>query len=176
MLSKLFRYAGVLFYYLFLKPLPSRSSCSICVKLRSLFLKFLFKSVGHNVNIATGVRCGMGSKISIGDNSGLGEDCYIVAMDEVKIGRDVMIVPEVMISTGNHAYEDPNLLRTERKMLTQPVNVCNDCWFGARAIILPGVSICDRVIVAAGAVITKSIVEPGIYGGNPAKQIKGIPV
>ena len=176
MLSKLFRYAGVLFYYLFLKPLSFRSSCSICVKLRSLFLKFLFKSVGHNVNIATGVRFGMGSKISIGDNSGLGENCYIVAMDEVRIGRDVMIVPEVMILTGNHAFEEPNLILREQKILTQPVIIGNDCWIGARAVILPGVSICDRVIVAAGAVITKSIVEPGVYGGNPAKKIKGIPV
>lgn len=176
MLSKLFRYTTVFFYYLLLKPLPSRSSCPFCVKLRTFFLKFLFKSVGQNVNVATGVRFGLGGKISIGDNSGLGENCYIVAMDEVKIGSDVMIAPEVMILTGNHDFEDPNLLLRLQKTLTKPVSIGNDCWVGARAVILPGVSICDRVIVAAGAVVTKSIVEPGIYGGNPARKIKRIPV
>ncbi|WP_270804869.1 acyltransferase [Aeromonas sp. QDB66] len=48
------------------------------------------------------------------------------------------------------------------------------CFIGVGSIILPGVSICDRTIIAAGAVVTKSIQDAGVYGGNPAKKIGDI--
>ncbi|MCU8205253.1 acyltransferase [Vibrio vulnificus] len=95
-------------------------------------------------------------------------------MDDIKIGNDVMIGPEVMILTGGHDYKNRALLLREQKILTAPVSIGNDCWIGSRVIILPGVSICDRVIVGAGSVVSKSIQEPGIYAGNPAKKIKDL--
>jgi acetyltransferase-like isoleucine patch superfamily enzyme len=52
-----------------------------------------------------------------------------------------------------------------------PTNIGNHVSIGSNATILP-VNICDRVVIGAGAVVTKSIDKPGIYVGNPAKLIK----
>lgn len=132
-------------------------------------------NVGKNVNIANGVLFGRGSKVTIGDNSGIGESSRLVCMAEIIIGRDVMIAPEVMILTGGHRYDIPGLLLREQAILVAPVTIGNDCWIGARAILLPGISICDRVIIAAGSVVTKSVTESGVYGGNPARKIRELP-
>ncbi|WP_105213409.1 acyltransferase [Pseudoalteromonas sp. T1lg22] len=172
MKNKILKYFSLLLYYSFFKHLPSNSMCSFCVKMRCLILRYIFASVGYNVNVASGVRFGLGSKVHIGNNSGIGEDSYIVAMDEVVIGNDVMIAPQVMILTGGHEYQRPDLLLREQKITIAPVEIGNDCWIGARAVILPGVKICSRVVIASGAVVTKSIDSPGVYAGVPARQVR----
>ena len=168
-------YISLVIYYLILRFLPSNSTCKVCVRVRLFFVKYIFNYVGKNVNIASGVRFGSGKKISIGNNSGIGENSYLVAMDTITIGDDVMIAPEVMILTGGHAYSNPELLLRKQLSLIAPIEIGNDCWISARVIILPGVSITNRVIIAAGSVVTKTISESGIYGGNPARKIKDIP-
>lgn len=169
------RFLSLFLYYSILIYLPSNSACRLCVNIRSFILKGIFTNVGINVNVARGVKFGRGSNIIIGDYSGIGEDSCIVCMDRVVIGSDVMIGPEVMILTGGHDYKKPNVLLRKQEIITAPVTIGNDCWIGSRAIILPGVSICDRVIIAAGSIVTKPIIESGIYGGNPARKIKDIP-
>lgn len=161
-------------YYLILKWLPSASYFRLGVNLRAYFCKFIFFDCGDDVNIASGVRFGRGNGLVIGNRSGLGEGSYIVCMDEVRIGDDVMIGPEVMILTGGHDYMNSDLLLREQVILTAPVKIGDDCWIGARTIILPGVSICTRVIVGAGSVVSKSIKEPGVYVGNPVRKIKSL--
>jgi len=144
----------------------------VCVRVRASFVRYIFQYSGENVNIATGVRFGRGSKISIGNRSGLGEGCYLVAMDKITIGNDVMIGPEVMMLTGGHDFKDKNKTLIKQEVIVQPIKIGNDCWIGARVIILPGVEIGDRVIVGAGSVVTKSLAKNGVYAGNPAKKIK----
>lgn len=52
------------------------------------------------------------------------------------------------------------------------ISIGNNCFVGARTIILPGISICDNVIIAAGSVVTKTIYDDkSIWGGNPARRI-----
>lgn len=174
MFKKIIRVTFLVIYYSFLIFLPSNSVCKFCVKLRGACLKYIFNSIGSNVNIASGVRFGSGSLISIGDNSGLGERNYLVCMAPIKIGNDVMIAPEVMFLTGGHEYNDPAILLIHQPSVVAPISIGNDCWIGARAIILPGVCITNRVIIAAGSVVTKNISESGIYGGNPVRKIKDI--
>lgn len=165
----------LLLYYTIARFLPSASACKLCVRFRLFLVSRIFSCVGNNVNIAQGVIFGRGKKIFIGNNSGIGENSRLVCMDEICIGDDVMIAPEVMILTGGHGYEDRKLLLREQKIITAPVIIGNDCWIGSRAILLPGVSLCDRVVIAAGSVVTKPIFESGIYGGNPARKIKELP-
>jgi maltose O-acetyltransferase len=169
------KYISLIFYYSILRFLPSNSTCKTCVRARRFFVKYIFNFVGCNVNIASGVRFGSGKKISIGNNSGIGENSYLVAMASITIGDDVMIAPEVMILTGGHEYNNPELLLRNHPSIAAPIKIGNDCWISARVIILPGVSITDRVIIAAGSIVTNSITESGIYGGNPARKIKDIP-
>lgn len=174
MLKNLARLSLVVYYGLAVH-LPSMSSCKTCVRLRSLLIKNIFAFVGENCNVAKGVRFGRGSKISIGNNSGIGEKSFLVAMDEITIGDNVMIAPEVMILTGGHDYTDPLKTLIAQRRVVGRVVIGDDCWIGARAIILPGVVIADRVIIGAGSVVVKSISNSGIYAGNPAVKIKDIP-
>lgn len=175
MFKSMLRIFILFLYYSIFKFLPSYSICPICVKLRYCLVKLLFCCCGSNVNIASNVRFGTGKLISIGNNSGIGENSYIVGMDNVIIGDDVMIAPEVMILTGGHAFDDPAMLLREQSIIIKEVVIGNDVWIGSRVIILPGVNVADRVIIAAGSVVTKSIIESGVYGGNPARKIKEIP-
>lgn len=169
------KYLSLILYYAFLRFLPSRSSGNMGVKLRSLAAKKIFKKVGSNLNIASGVMFGRGARISIGTDSGIGEGSRIVCMDDVNIGDDVMIGPEVMILTGGHAIDDPVIRLIDQKIVTAPVIIEDDVWIGARAILLPGVTVGSRSVVAAGSVVTKDVSSGTLVGGNPAKLIKKLP-
>ncbi len=160
------QYFYLILYYGILIYLPSRNITNIGVTLRLFIIKKLFNHCGNNVNIAKG------QNISIGENSGIGENSYIVAMDKVTIGDNVMIGPELMLLTGNHGYEDETKLLIDQKIITKPIEIGNDVWIAARVIILPGVNVGNRVIIAAGSVVTKNIPSNVIVGGNPAKIIK----
>lgn len=137
---------------------------------RAFCCRRIFKSFGKNVNIEHGVFFGSGKEIEIGDNSGIGINCRIAG--PLSIGSDVMIAPGVSIYTRNHETE--NIYRPMR-LQTAPqkkVTIGNDVWIAANAIILPGVSIGNGAIVAAGAVVTKDVPDYAVVGGNPAKIIK----
>ncbi|MGF1747117.1 acyltransferase [Vibrio cionasavignyae] len=167
-------YLCLCLYYLIGKNLPSASFTKIGVKLRYLLVRGIFENVGKNVNIARNVSFGKGGIISIGDNSGIGEDSKLVSMGKIVIGNDVMIAPQVIILTGGHEYSDKTLLLREQPSVIKPVSIGNDSWIGARVTILPGVNIGERVIVAAGSVVTCDLESNGVYAGVPAKKIKSL--
>jgi acetyltransferase-like isoleucine patch superfamily enzyme len=86
----------------------------------------------------------------------IGDDCFI--------GHGVMFVND-LFSDGGPAGGD----KTKWKSTT----IGNNVSIGSNATILP-VTICNDVVIGAGAVVTKSITEPGIYAGNPAKKLRSI--
>jgi acetyltransferase-like isoleucine patch superfamily enzyme len=86
----------------------------------------------------------------------IGHDCFI--------GHGVMFINDVF-SSGGPARGD--------KSKWKSTTIGNHVSLGSNATILP-VTICDHVVVGAGAVVTKDITEPGIYAGNPAKKIRTI--
>lgn len=113
--------------------------------------------------------------LTIGDNVGM-TSTTIMCHQKVTIGN------HVMIGVGTHIYDtnfhniDP-VLRTEKydpreTVRTAPVVVGDNVFIGAFSIILKGVTIGKNSVVAAGSVVTKSIPENQIWGGNPAKFIK----
>lgn len=138
---------------------------------RRACVKQLFNYVGKEVNIEKGVTFGRGSDISIGDYSGIGIDARV--QGPLKIGKNVMMGPEVIIYTHNHKFD-----RKDIPMIAQGVSeakevvIDDDVWIGARVIILPGVHIHQGAIVSAGAVVTKDVEAFQIVGGVPAKVIK----
>lgn len=86
----------------------------------------------------------------------------------IYIGKGSYIAPNVGIITANHKLN--NLDEHERG---RDVVIGQGCWIGMNAVLLPGVVLGNRVIVAAGAVVTKSFEGGGlVVGGNPAKIIK----
>jgi len=111
-----------------------------------------------------------GRHISIGKNVFINHACSFLDMGGITIEDDVMIGPRVNLVTENHPL-DP----TDRKtLLVKPIVVKRNAWIGAGATILPGVTIGENAVVAAGAVVSKDVPANAIVGGVPAKIIKTI--
>jgi acetyltransferase-like isoleucine patch superfamily enzyme len=88
---------------------------------------------------------------------------------EVIIGDWCQIANNTIITTTNHLI---NGYYYFGNVETKKVTIGNNVWIGSNAIILPGVSIGDNSIIAAGAVVTKDVPSNKVYGGVPAKQMR----
>lgn len=106
------------------------------------------------------------SGIQIGKDSIIGEWAVLDGRDKLTIGDHVDIATGVMIYNSQHDINDP-----EFNAETSPVEIGDFVFIGPRAIILPGVSIGKGAVVAAGAVVTKSVSPFAIVGGVPAQVI-----
>ena len=134
------------------------------------------KKCGKNLKVFGTVEILHPDKVTIGDDCRLNNQVYINARSSVVIGNDVTIsYGAKLISTG---YDIHCWMKTgEKKHIEdKPISIGNHCWIGADVIILPGIQITgEYVIVAAGAVVTKSIYESRVVvAGNPAKIVKKI--
>lgn len=104
--------------------------------------------------------------IVIGDDTIIGDHVFLDGRAPLKIGNHVDIASSVMIYNSEHDLESNNF--TAR---TEPVEIEDYVFIGPRAVILPGVKVGKGAVVAAGAVVTKSVPEFAIVGGVPAKEI-----
>lgn len=136
-------------------------------------LKAMLGGVGEKVWIAKTFNCDNGKKIFIGDNFTGNYNLTILDIREVYIGNNVMIGPNTMITTVGHPITP--MARRQHMAFAKPVHIGDDVWIGGNVTILPGVSIGNNVVVAAGAVVTKDIPDNCLAGGVPAKIIKSIP-
>ncbi|WP_060664555.1 DapH/DapD/GlmU-related protein [Bacillus sp. CHD6a] len=79
---------------------------------------------------------------------------------------------EVLFCTSTHEFGTCE--RRAGKPYGKPIKIGNGCWVGARVTILPGVTIGDGCIIAAGSVVTKDCESNSLYSGVPAKRVKGL--
>lgn len=159
-------------YYLFARHLPASNSRSgkWARPIRRCICRAIFKYAGRNINVEQGAYFGNGAQLEIGDNSGIGVRCQVVG--PVKLGRNVMMGPEVIVLTTNHKFDRLDIPMSEQGHKPEkPVVIDDDIWIGTRVIILPGVHVARGAILGAGAVVTKDVPEYGIVGGNPARII-----
>jgi len=122
----------------------------------------------------------------IGDYSYLGSGCMV---GDAKIGKFCAIAAQVRIGAPNHPMERPSQHRFTytpeyydasasrdhaffRERRDARVTIGNDVWIGHAVIVLPGVTVGDGAVLAAGAVVTKDIAPYTIVGGVPARQIR----
>lgn len=114
--------------------------------------------IGPFVEIQNGARIGKNCKIQshtfICDLVSIGDNCFI--------GHGVMFINDTF-SSGRPAKGDRNIYK--------PTNIGKNVSVGSNATILP-VSICNDVVIGAGSVVTKDILQPGIYAGNPSRKIR----
>lgn len=170
---RLIKLLALIGYYGFARYLPASDNAYTAWTrpLRRFVCRRLFAYMGQHVNVEQGVRFGSGENIKIGNWSGLGRNGLVSG--RVQIGNYVMIGPEVMLLARSHRFDRTDIpisRQGEREM--RPIEIRDDVWIGARALILPGVRIGEGAIVGAGAVVTKDVPAFAIVGGNPAKVIK----
>ncbi|MBD1574745.1 sugar O-acetyltransferase [Vibrio sp. S17_S38] len=133
-------------------------------------LTSLLGSIGDNVVIRPDFRCDYGLNIRVGNNFFANFGCVILDCAEVTFGDNCMLGPHVGIYTATHPI-DP-VERCSGIEFAEAVTIGNNCWIGGHAVINPGVTLGDNVVVASGSVVTKSFGSNVVIGGVPAKVLK----
>lgn len=137
---------------------------------RSELLKPLFGKTGKNFCVKPTFRCDYGYNIHVGENFFANYDCVILDVCQVTIGDNCMLAPRVCIYTATHPLDAPT--RISGLEYGREVKIGDNVWIGGSAVIVPGVTIGNNVVIAAGAVVTKDVPDNVVVGGNPAKIIK----
>ncbi|MDR7295810.1 maltose O-acetyltransferase [Pelomonas aquatica] len=154
------------------RHLPSSHIRSWPCRLRVALLRRLVRSCGQGVNVLPGAYVGYPHNLSIGDNTGIGLNCYLSCADRVTLGSRVLMGPEVMIFTSNHVWNPELMTYFKQGETTAPVEILDDAWVGARSILLPGVTVGRGCTVAAGSVVVESTPDFSVVAGVPARVLK----
>lgn len=113
-----------------------------------------------------------GKNTTIGKNVFINSGCRFQDQGGIIISDGSLVGHNVVIATVNHALE-PHM---NRKNHYAPVHIGNDVWIGSNVTVLPGVTIGDCAVIAAGAVVTKDVEAYTVVGGVPAKLIKKVDI
>lgn len=139
-------------------------------EIRELFSLLIGKSVDKTFAMFPPFYTDCGKNIFVGKNVFINSGCRFQDQGGITIGDGVLIGHNVVLATLNHDI-DP---RKRSTMHPAPIVIGKNVWIGANATVVPGVSIGDGAVIAAGAVVTKDVPANVIIGGVPAKIIKKI--
>lgn len=161
-------------YYSSLRYLPSSSSWlfgKFFRYLRYQCCRHIFLECGRNVNIERGAYFASGSRLCIGDNSGLGVNCHVPA--DIVIGENVMMGPNCYILGANHAFGRVDVPIIEQGFeIPKKTVIENDVWIGRNVFFTPGRTVRQGTVIAAGCVLSRDFPGFSVVGGNPSVLIK----
>jgi len=149
------------------KPIPGFTGCAI----RNLLLPYHH---GRRVRIWENVQIDGPEALHMGHDVAINRNCTINARGGILIGDHVIIGPNVTLYAQNHRFSDHARPIAEQGYDFRPVRIGSDVWIAANVTVLPGVSIGDHVVVAAGAVVTKDVDSGCLVAGNPARTVRRI--
>jgi acetyltransferase-like isoleucine patch superfamily enzyme len=130
---------------------------------------FMRRVLGYRIGKDTSIAMSCfftGYDITIGDNSVINRFCYLDGRGPLYIGNNVNVSHYTIIHTLTHIINSPYFHAQQR-----PVAIMDHAWIGARAIILPGVTIGEGAVVAAGAMVNRDVPPYAIVVGNPAQIV-----
>ena len=138
--------------------------------------------MGERIVLMAPFRCTYGKHIRLGSDVLVNMNCTFLDSNLIiiVIGDRTFIAPDVKIYCGEHGMDCTRRFGTRsggtRYLITttRPVTIGKDCWTGGNATILPGATIGDNVIVAAGAVVTKDLLSNTVCGGIPARVLRSL--
>lgn len=139
-------------------------------ELRELMSQLTGKKVDDTFRMFPPFTADFGKNITIGKNVFFNSGCRFQDQGGITIGDGVLIGHNVVIATINHDFDPKN----ERKNHYAPVTIGAHAWIGSNATILPGVTVGEWAVVAAGAVVTKDVEPYTVVGGVPAKFLKRV--
>lgn len=135
-------------------------------KRKKIYYELKEKQKGHCVSIVAS-SSNIGADVEIGQGTFVAPNVYLGPL--VKVGNNTIINTGSIIEheavIGDHSHVAPNATVCGR------ARIGNNVFCGAGSTIIDKISVCDDVVIGAGAVVIKDIIEPGKYVGSPAKRI-----
>lgn len=101
------------------------------------------------------------------DHACLGDRANAYTLGVIELFEHATVAQEVYLSTGTHAFDNPNM-----NLITSKITIQQNAFIGARAFVMPGITVGENAIVGAGSVVTKNVDKNTVVGGNPARIIK----
>lgn len=140
-------------------------------EIRQIMGRLTGREVGEGFTLFPPFYTDFGKNIAIGRNVFINSGCHFQDQGGIAIGDGTLIGHNVVLATVNHALE-PEKRRRNRYA---PIRIGENVWIGSNATILPGVTLGDWAVVAAGAVVTKDVPPMTVVGGVPARVLRTIP-
>ena len=139
-------------------------------ELREIMGRLTGKKIDDTFRLFPPFYTDFGKNITIGKDVFINSGCHFQDQAGIEIGDGALIGHNVVLATINHDL-DP---KENRKNHYAPIKIGTHVWIGSNATILPGVTVGDYAVVAAGAVVTKDVPAMTVVGGVPAKVLKVI--
>lgn len=139
---------------------------------RSAILQKLLQKDPGDLVLLSPFACDYGNNINFGKGCFVNINCYFMDGASISLGDHVFVGPSTGFYTANHPLTA--LERNAGLEQALPITVGNNVWFGANVNVMPGVTIGDGCVIAAGSVVTKDIPPNSLAAGIPAQVIKTI--
>lgn len=137
---------------------PARFRCTL--------LRWFGADVGSHVLIRHGVRVLWPWKLTIGDNSWIGEGAWLLNLEPITIGTDVCISQEALLCTGSHDFKAADF-----RYRNAPIVVGDGAWIATRAVVLPGVTVGECAVVSAGTILSKDLPPLTLASGTERRAL-----
>lgn len=139
-------------------------------KARELMKELLCNQLDESSSILGPLQIDNGKNFKLGKHVFINHSLTVMAIGGVHIEDHVMIAPEVTLLTANHEFDNHYVL------LVKKIHIKENAWIGAKATILPGITIGKNSVVAGASVVTKDVPDNVVVGGNPARILKHLTV
>lgn len=152
--------------------IKSRLNCEYHTEdeIREIFSELTSQPVNETLRLVPPFHTDCGKNIHLGENVFINANCTMQDQGGIYIADNVLIGHNACLLTLNH-NENPE---KRGNLLPSPIRIGKGAWLGSNVTVLPGVSIGDGAIIAAGAVVTKDVDENTIVAGIPAKVVRKV--
>ncbi|OLO27352.1 colanic acid biosynthesis acetyltransferase WcaF [Priestia megaterium] len=134
---------------------------------RNWLLRLFGAKIGRGVKIRSTAKFTYPWKVSIGNDSWIGDNVKFYSLDNISIGSNCVISQESYLCTGSHDIEDVYF-----GLVTKPIFIKDGAWVASDVFVYPGVTIHEMAVVAARSTVTTDLSAKKVYGGSPAKYLK----
>lgn len=152
------------------KILVQMNNSSNPAEIRDFLSQITNAEIDESVTVFTPLHINYGKHTKIGKNVFINFDCVFLDLGGITIEDNVLIAPKVSLLTEGH----PTSIEGRHSLVPKPILIKKNAWIGANSTILPGVTIGENAVVAAGALVSEDVPDNTIVGGIPAKFIKNV--
>ena len=168
--SDAMRYSGWISHQAMKLTTELNSSYHTPEEIQEIFSELTGRQVDKTFGMFPPFYTDCGKNITVGKNVFINSGCRFQDQGGISIGDGTLIGHNVVLATLNHGIAPDE----RHDLFPAPIHIGKNVWIGANATVLPGVTIGDNAVIAAGAVVTKDVPANTVVGGIPAKGIRSV--